>query len=189
MRVILALMSIGKPAVDPLIEVVYHLNFDIRKGAIETLCLIKDPRAIGVLMQSLKDENKEIRWRAALALGEIGEPAVEPLIMALEDHEVDIQQHAAWCLGKIEEPWAVVPLLNILKSGYSFVRWRAAEALGKIKDERAIEPLIHALEDEDLDVRDAAIESLRNILVYHGSSFIQIKQVPAEKPAEKIAAM
>lgn len=36
--------------------------------------------AVKRLIQALQDQNRETRWKAAVALGEVGTPAVEPLI-------------------------------------------------------------------------------------------------------------
>ena len=72
-----------------------------------------------------------VRRTAALALGKIGEPAVEPLIAALKDSDDCVRREATEALGKIGEP-AVEPLIAALKDSDDYVRREAAEALGKI---------------------------------------------------------
>ncbi len=42
------------------------------------------------LIAALKDENSNVRGKAALALGQIGAPAVEPLIAALKNNDLEI---------------------------------------------------------------------------------------------------
>ena len=73
-----------------------------------------------------------VRRTAALALGKIGEPAVEPLIAALKDSVGDVRRTAAEALGKVGDRRAVEPLIAALKDSDDYVRREAAEALGKI---------------------------------------------------------
>jgi HEAT repeat protein/lysophospholipase L1-like esterase len=60
--------------------------------------------AVGVLVEALRSENPDRRWRAARTLGRIGpsaEPAVPLLISALADPNGAVRQHAARALGRI----------------------------------------------------------------------------------------
>jgi HEAT repeat protein len=89
-------------------------------------------RRVAGYIQLLKDKNLNFRWRAAEALGELGDPsAVEPLIEALRDPFVDVQWLAAKSLGKIGDSRAVGPLLEALKSEDKWLRVGAAWGLGK----------------------------------------------------------
>ena len=82
-------------------------------------------------------------------LGEIGEPAVEPLIKLLRDEDDYVNYYAAKALGKIGDARAVEPIIRALSDDDWKVRRSAAEALGKIGALRAIEPLITALDDRE----------------------------------------
>jgi HEAT repeat protein len=62
------------------------------------------------------------------ALGKIPR-AVEPLIAALKDEDVNVRWPAARALGEIKDPRAVEPLIAALKDEELHVRWPAAEAL------------------------------------------------------------
>ncbi len=119
-------------------------------------------RAIELLIQAIKDKDKNVRINAAEALGNIGEPAVEPLIQALKDEDFNVQVNAARALGIIGEP-AVEPLIQALKDEDWVDRYLAIWTLGNIGDERAIEPLIQALKDKEGMVRTYAAQALGNI--------------------------
>ena len=66
------------------------------------------------------------------ALEEIGKPAVDPLIAALKNQNSDIRGRAARALGTIRDTRAVDPLIAALKDENSGVRGRAARALQEI---------------------------------------------------------
>ena len=208
-----ALRKIGEPAVEPLIQALKDEYSDVRwraawaldemgwepgddtekvyyliaKQEWSELPELGEP-AVEPLIQALKDEYSDVRWRAAWALDEmgwepgddtekvyyliakqewselpeLGEPAVEPLIQALKDEYSDVRESAAEALAKIGEP-AVEPLIQALKDEDWHVQEEAAEALGEIGDKRAVEPLIQALKDEDWHVQEEAAEALGEI--------------------------
>ena len=141
----------------------------VRWDAAEALGKIGDARAVEPLIRALEGGNGS----AAGALREIGKPAVEQLIDALENENKDVRWDAAIALGDIGDERAVGPLIKALGDDDRTVRMYAAVAtgrvhrfgargaLGKISDARAVEPLIALLEDEDKWVRDAAKEALK----------------------------
>ena len=53
------------------------------------------------LIKAIRHTNLGIRWRAALALGDIGEPAIKPLIKALKEEDQDVRWLAGLALGRI----------------------------------------------------------------------------------------
>jgi hypothetical protein len=115
------------------------------------------------LVVALNDEDKDVRWSAAFALGDTGDArAVEPLVAALADDALVLV--AARALGKIGDPRAVDPLAVVLMEDGNPVRQReAAEALGRIGDPRAVDPLIAALGAEAQNVQAAAALALGKI--------------------------
>jgi len=61
------------------------------------------------LIKAIRHTNLGIRWRAALALGDIGEPAIKPLIRALKEDDQDVRWLAGLALGRIGQ--AAIPQL------------------------------------------------------------------------------
>lgn len=79
--------------------------------------------------------NSNVRVRAALAAGRIGnDAAISDLIRLLEhDDESNVRAMAAFALGEIESPLGADALLSVLDDrGDEVVRARTVEALGKI---------------------------------------------------------
>lgn len=67
-----ALGRIGAPAVDPLEKVVDDQNKNVRRYAIAALGEIGDKRVSDYLEPALWDEDTDVRWAAAHALGRVG---------------------------------------------------------------------------------------------------------------------
>ena len=81
-----ALINIGPPAVESLIEILHDENTSIRLIAIEALGHIKDSHAVEPLIKTLKENDDSIRLAAIEALGLIKDArAVAPLIRILID--------------------------------------------------------------------------------------------------------
>ena len=156
-----ALGELGDPSsVGPLMAAFSGDRYSgVRWKAAEALARIGVP-AIGPLVQALSHPDEDVRWMAAIALGEIGDPqAIGPLVRLLGDPDRFVQSRAAFALGELG-PEAVGPLMAALREGDPGTREGAARALGLIADTRGIEPLLGALGDPEETVRDAALSAL-----------------------------
>ena len=192
-----ALVKIGEPAVDALIQALQERGWDVKCGAAGALGEIGAKRTVGPLVQALEHNVvSDVRWKAAQALGNMAgllvkagyKRPVKSLIEALGDKDSIVRQVAAEALGEIGDPMAIEPLVKALKSedGNVYaavalaeigepaldalikaledrdenVRRVAAFGLGRTGDKRAIEPLIQALKDESSGVQFCAAEAL-----------------------------
>jgi len=95
----------------------------------------------------------------------IGEPAVEPLIDSLNDEDYNIRKDAAEALGNIGDERAVVPLIGALEDIEHKVRLASIIALGKIGDERAVVPLVKTLKDNSSNrsIKQETVKSLKRL--------------------------
>lgn len=173
-------ISLGEPAVEPLIIALKDKNTDVQNEAIETLGKIGDPRAVAGLINILPN------FSAAMVLGKIGDPrAIEPLFAMLKDNYDTFRHIAATSLDELgwkaqtasekaiylvaKRNWnecvalgeaAIEPLIFALSDRFEYVRKEAVKTLGEIGSYCTVEPLIAALKDKDKDVRKEAIEAL-----------------------------
>ncbi len=146
-----------------LLNVLAHGELDQRYLAIDALGLLRDPRAIELLVESLQsDAYSGLRWKAAEALARIGTPAVGPLITLLDDPDDDVRWKVAIALGEIGDPRAVAPLIARLSDPDAYVRSRVALALGSIGDP-AITGLTESLSSPDPAIRAAVVVALGEI--------------------------
>jgi cyclophilin family peptidyl-prolyl cis-trans isomerase/HEAT repeat protein len=101
---------------------------------------LEDRRSLGggEMDALLRDGDRGIRRRAALAAARVGLAASVPALTGLlGDPEPEVRQMAAFGLGLIGDRTAVDPLVAALADPEPVVRARAAEALGQIGDPRA----------------------------------------------------
>jgi HEAT repeat protein len=181
-----ALVKIGEPAVEHLIEVFKNKYYNPvkmkdmlgynRGVAARALAEIGDERAVEPLIKALDDMDRSVKRDAYEALVRIGDSALDTLIKALKRKNKYIRVEVAKILGEIKSERAIEPLINALKDRATEVRCAAARALwkigtpealeaarvfGKIGDKREIEQLIKALKDKD--IRRATIWELEKI--------------------------
>ncbi len=124
------LLAARKPAQPPLAP---------RGERLAALVRLEDTRSTGgsELEALLRDPDRGVRRRAALAAGRIGERSLVPaLLEQLGDPEVEVRRMAAFALGLVADRAATDRLLAALADPDAGVRGRAVEALGRIGDAR-----------------------------------------------------
>ena len=177
-----ALVYIGQPSVDPLIESLKDKDFVVRCHAARALggmttdyqigrTWVRDAKVVDALIAALKDPDRAVREDATIALGMIGDPrAIDALVEAMKDGAV--KRHAIASLGMIGDPRALPAVLDALKgkgikqegsptpgcivSEDAFIKEAAATALGQFRDPRVIPDLIMLLKDGVLREKAAA---------------------------------
>lgn len=134
----------------------------VRAEAMRGLAAIGRP-AVPACVTLLQDGDWRVRYRAAEALGLIGDEKVyTPLIAALGDEKDHVRYMAAKGLGQLGDPRAVAHLRAVQRDENEFVRRSAASSLGKIGDGGAVGALRAALEDETTEsVRAVILSALR----------------------------
>jgi HEAT repeat protein len=104
--------------------------------------------AVPALVEVLKEGPARARAQAALALGEIGDPAaVKPLVEAIdgasrEREAYEANRYIADALGALRAREAVPALSTLLSSPDAYVQVAAVDALGRVGDPAAVETLV-----------------------------------------------
>ncbi|WP_293093761.1 HEAT repeat domain-containing protein [Moorena sp. SIO3I6] len=124
-------------------------------------------QVIEIWLKRLKDNDSNVHWSAAYALGELGnssETLVNGLLALLEHNDSDVRWRAANALGKLgnSSDTVVDGLLELLKDNDSGVRSTAANALGKLgnSSDTVVDGLLELLKDNDCYVRITAAKAL-----------------------------
>jgi cyclophilin family peptidyl-prolyl cis-trans isomerase/HEAT repeat protein len=121
-----------------------------RISKLATILELEDRRSTGggALEALLRDPDRGVRRRAALAAGRVADPAlVPPLVDLMNDGEVEVRRVAAFALGLAADRRAFDRLLAALGDSDALVRARAAEALGRVGDPRAAPALARHVVD------------------------------------------
>jgi HEAT repeat protein len=143
------LAGMGRPVVRELIDVFPHLSRHGKLATLDILGRIHPPEAVPWLHERLQEPHRDLRARAANAIGAIGATAsAEALRSALEDPEWVVRAMAAKGLGRLHDDEAVPLLCAAMRDREWWVRANAAEALRRIGP-RGIEALEGMLDDED----------------------------------------
>ena len=143
----------------PINHALQHGNKYIQENVAKVLAMLRDSRAIELLIRLLEAEENTVRAAAAEALGNMADVrAVDPLIRALDNDDWRTREKVAEALGKLADKRAVDPLIRSLEDHRStFGAGKAAEALGILGDERAVEPLIRSLDRGGFGVAKAVL--------------------------------
>ncbi len=131
------LVSIGRPAVEPLMALLPNPNERLTWEVAKTLDQIGDPRSAAAFVRALEDPRGGISWLAAEGLIRLGRQGLRPLLEALAHH--------------CESPW-------LRRGGHHVL----SQLRGCLPDD-VLEPIIRALEgaEPSLQVCVAAHNALR----------------------------
>jgi HEAT repeat protein/MinD-like ATPase involved in chromosome partitioning or flagellar assembly len=129
--------------------------------AYQLLVRMGSPRSFNPLSKALSHVKRNVRQKAAAALGELGDArAVDALLIALTEQNPEVRVAAAAALGRLGDARAVDALLIALTEQNPEVRVAAATALGELGDARAVDALLIALTEQNPEVRVAAATAL-----------------------------
>jgi HEAT repeat protein len=147
----LSLVTIGEPAVTPLVKALANNKEWVRLEAAKALGQINipwgrhvDKAIVSALIADLGSKDGIVRVRARKSLVAIGKPSVRPLVEALASKKELVRWEAAKAIGQIDDQTATLALVRSLEDEMFDVRWLAAEALIAIGKE-ALVPLLQAL--------------------------------------------
>jgi HEAT repeat protein len=146
-----ALIKIGPPVVEPLMELLRRLPSDLQMS--------KMPKWHSRESDAIEARHFSSYKLIVYILGEIGDARpVDLLLPALTEGDYFLSETAAKALVRIGGP-AVKALISML-GGVQFVRIAAARGLGEIGDSGAIAPLIAQLNDKDREFKGIVVDAL-----------------------------
>jgi len=153
-------------AIPALMKLIKDHVMIVRMGAAVGLGGIgpKAMEAIPLLAEALESQNEDhnVKYRAAEALGAIGSEAVPALTEAVKNNQYFVRRISARALGNTGAAAAVGPLIEALEDDDRNVRSISAQMLGKIGPDakEAVPALKKALQDKHYSTRWRATRSL-----------------------------
>ena len=155
--------DVGRPAIDLLIESLKVANPAIQSDVVGLLISIKDI-SFDPLIDALKNDSSQVRRKAVIALGKIGdERAVEPITGLLNDSDPGVRFYIPTSLEMIGGETIIEPLHKAMKNEIAQVRMDAATIIGKLEDQTGIDILIELLADDNSYVKTGATNALIKI--------------------------
>jgi len=149
-----ALVKIGEPAVDPLIDALEDEDYRAPGSAARALGMIGDRRAVGPLIAALDVDSSNVAATAAAALAKMPDPrAIGPLLEVVKKQDKGVWHVQVSPALKEIGAAAVEPLIEALSDESPQVRLTAARALLDIGDRRAEQSLIEACRDRHFALR------------------------------------
>jgi len=146
-----------------------QLDADGRKLAVDVLAGARQPRSIPVLVAFLGDEDANVRYAAAEALGWIGGEEASAALQNLLDRDDRYLRLVA--LEGLNRLGAIVPVSRLQAfAADKILRHAAVAALGRTEDPQAIDVLAATLDDPSRHVGESALRALSSMLT--GPEFV-----------------
>ncbi len=150
-----ALIKLGKPAVPALLKELNERDFDITM--IHILGEIRDASATPDIITFLEDANYQVRKRAVIALGQIGDSrAITPLFKLLGKYDQDFDSRIVFSLNGIG---SVYGLIKALESPTFLIRNPAFDYLRRLIRDPGLTPSLEKLFERSAEVKKAAAEN------------------------------
>lgn len=151
------LATMGSRVEQELLVAYDRMPLKSRVATIDILGRLRLPGSASFLEQRLRDEDPDIRARAAHALGQIADPTTHrSLIESFHDPEWPVRAMAAKALGRQHVPEAAPVLVQGLRDREWWVRSNSAESLLEL-GEAGTRALLGALDDQDTFARHQAV--------------------------------
>jgi HEAT repeat protein len=99
---------------------------------VEALAAINDPSCGPPLLKALAGGHGELHRAASCALRDLGDSATDILIEALNHPDSHVRWHAAHALGQIGNPRGIETLVEGLHDEHPAVRWATASVLANL---------------------------------------------------------
>jgi cyclophilin family peptidyl-prolyl cis-trans isomerase/HEAT repeat protein len=113
------------------------------------------------LSSFFKSKDANIRSRAVLAAGRIGNPAILPVLQSLaKDSSADVRAELAFALGQIRSRKGMPVAIALLKDADQNVQRLAIEALGKIGALESVSEILTFLDHQQSEIREQAALAL-----------------------------
>lgn len=159
------LREIGVDGIDIMLPVLRGNDADLRIFITDILGYCASHQSALLLSEALlKDPEVNVRYQAAVSLGNLAFPeSVGALCQAMLDEEW-VQFAVVEALAKINDPAAISALIKLLPTSSPLVSAAIIDALGELGDIKIIPMLFNSLENVSAIIRHKIVKAIINIL-------------------------
>ena len=160
------LAALGRPDPSPLRRALTRGPAHLRLAAVRALALIRQPSAVDVLGQALRDPEPAVRWGAIEDLSKIHTPAAIRALLSTARRDDIAGVRVPAIIDGLERclDSSTTDLMQLALYDWSpEVRAAAARQLGNLRAATSVGALLARLADSDTDVRRAAVAALEDI--------------------------
>jgi hypothetical protein len=171
-------------------DYLYHENPRVRSNVVEVFEALGNGSHVDLIKPLTQDKNNRVRGNAILALvalgyNDVGRELDQMLCMGM----ISMRETAVFVLSKLSLPFVEKLLVKATADPYEGVKLRATKALSAFVSPVAITRLRELMNDIDINICEAAIESLQIIKRTHQANksrkAAQQKAVPQEVVPQK----
>jgi HEAT repeat protein len=183
-----AILTIGRPAVESLIESLAQAERHGRLAAADVLGRLGDRRAVPALCELLSEADADLVAAAAASLATLGDARALDHLLPLFGHEHPaVRQAAIAAVNSIGAATAEARIRRCLTDADPHVRECAVRVAGYFGFDGCVPGILKALDDPEEDVRRSAIEQLP--LLEHPQARVRlVSALAAETPRNRAAA-
>ncbi|MFW5837762.1 MAG: HEAT repeat domain-containing protein, partial [Desulfovibrionaceae bacterium] len=159
------LRAVGDQDFPSLVELIRDPDPDVRIFVADILGSTDNFMAVKPLCDALlKDPEVNVRYQAAVSLGDLGRPeAAKCLNKAMEDEEW-VQYSVIEALSKIQHASSVGALVKALAHSSDLVASMIVDALGEMGNIQAVTMLLKRMDDSSTAMRNKIVKAIVNIL-------------------------
>lgn len=170
------LREIGVDGLDAMKPYMRGDDADLRIFISDILGYCRSLQAATLLSDALlKDPEVNVRYQAAVSLGNLGYPeSVGSLCQAMRDEEW-VQFAVVEALAKINDPSAISALVKLLPISSALVSAAIIDALGELGDIKTIPMLFNSLENVNVMLRHKIVKAIVQILSGRSLSLLAAK--------------
>jgi len=159
------LREIGKDDMHVLTDLIHDEDPDIRIFASDILGSAEPHAAVTLLSEALlRDSEANVRYQAAISLGELGDLAAVPALRKAMNDEEWVQFAVIEALTKIRAESCLDILIQALPRSSEVVASTIIDALGEINNLKAVPLLLQQLDRASGPLRNKAVKAIVQIL-------------------------
>lgn len=157
------LASLGEVSVPVLVREATAGQSGVRKFTVEIMGEIRSPWVVGTLVKALRDEDLNVAFASAEALGKFPAPEVAECLIAVFRERRELRCPVAEALGLQADARAVPLLVEALGDPDLLLQFSAVNALGLIGSPAGLRPLMDAFRRSPDPLRHAILQAVTRL--------------------------